>query len=107
MKTFRRMQHSMRANLPDVRDATLVAEWEARDPLPRLAPVLRERGELDDEGFDAVARDVERDVEQAISTALADPDSNPEDLLPAVLAPARPHPDPDVEHEQATTFVAV
>ena len=43
MKTFRRMQHSMRANLPDIRDAALVAEWEARDPLPRLERVLRER----------------------------------------------------------------
>ena len=29
MKTFRRMQHSMRANLPDVRDPALVEEWEA------------------------------------------------------------------------------
>ena len=36
MKTFRRMQHSMRANLPDVRDPALVEEWEAKDPLPRL-----------------------------------------------------------------------
>src|SRR4029079_10143280 len=33
MKTFRRMQHSMRANLPDVRDAALVAEAEARAPV--------------------------------------------------------------------------
>src|SRR5262249_27036483 len=36
LKTFRRMQHSMRANLPDVRDRAVVEEWEARDPMPRL-----------------------------------------------------------------------
>ena len=36
MKTFRRMQHSMRANLPDVRDPAVLEEWEPRDPLPRF-----------------------------------------------------------------------
>ena len=36
MKTFRRMQHSMRANLPDTRDPAVVAEWEPKDPLPRF-----------------------------------------------------------------------
>src|SRR5262249_56530536 len=45
LKTFRRMQHSMRANLPDVRDQQLVAEWEARDPLPPLAAELGLEGE--------------------------------------------------------------
>src|SRR4029079_6956519 len=94
MKTFRRMQHSMRANLPAVRDATLVAEWEARDPLPRLERLLRNRGELDDEALDALTRQVEGDVEQAISTALADPDADPADLMPAGLAPQPPHPPP-------------
>ena len=49
MKTFRRMQHSMRANLPDVRDPALVEEWEAKDPLPRFERLLRELGELDDD----------------------------------------------------------
>ena len=106
MKTFRRMQHSMRANLPDVRDAALVAEWEARDPLPRLERLLRERGELDDEGLDALTREVEGDVEHAISTALADPDADPADLMPAVLAPQLRHPAPAVETERTLGFVA-
>ena len=77
MKTFRRMQHSMRANLPDTRDAALVAEWEAKDPLPRLESLLRELGELDDERLRAIEHDVEREVESAIETALADPDATP------------------------------
>jgi 2-oxoisovalerate dehydrogenase E1 component len=106
MKTFRRMQHSMRANLPDVRDDALVAEWEARDPLPRLERLLRDRGELDDERLEATTRDVEREVEHAISAALADPDADPADVLPAVLAPQRPHPAPAVETERALSFVA-
>ena len=60
MKTFRRMQHSMRANLPDVRDPALVEEWEAKDPLPRYERVLRDLGELDDERVEALWREVER-----------------------------------------------
>ena len=49
MKTFRRMQHSMRANLPDVRDRAVIDEWEPKDPVPRFEALLREAGELDDE----------------------------------------------------------
>ena len=106
MKTFRRMQHSMRANLPDTRDAALVAEWEAKDPLPRLEGLLRERGELDDERLRAIEHDVEHEVETAIETALADPDADPDDLLPAALAPQRRHPEPAVETERELGFVA-
>src|SRR6185295_6453383 len=97
MKTFRRMQHSMRANLPDVRDPALVEEWEAKDPLPRFERVLRELGELDDDGLAAVLQEVERDVELAIETALADEDASADDLLPAVLAPQRSYPAPAAE----------
>ena len=105
MKTFRRMQHSMRANLPDVRDSALVAEWEARDPLPRLEHTLRELGELDDERLATIAQDVAREVELAIETALADPDAHPDDLLPAALAPRRSYPAPAVESERTLGFV--
>ena len=96
----------MRANLPDTRDAALVAEWEAKDPLPRLEGLLRERGELDDERLQAIEHDVEREVESAIETALADPDADPDDLLPAALAPQRSHPEPEVETERTLGFVA-
>ena len=96
----------MRANLPDIRDATLVAEWEAKDPLPRLERQLRELGELDDERLEAIVRDVEYEVESAIETALADPDAHPDDLMPAALAPQRSHPAPAPEQERALGFVA-
>src|SRR5262249_26644666 len=68
LKTFRRMQHSMRANLPDVRDRDVVEEWEARDPLPRLAADLA----LDDEALAALERNVAAEVEAAVEAALAD-----------------------------------
>jgi 2-oxoisovalerate dehydrogenase E1 component len=105
MKTFRRMQHSMRANLPDVRDAEVVAEWEAKDPLPRLERLLRERGELDDVRLASVWADVARDVEEAIETALADEDAATEDLLPATRGPMRPYLEPDADTPRMLEFV--
>ncbi|HEX5799960.1 MAG TPA: dehydrogenase E1 component subunit alpha/beta [Gaiellaceae bacterium] len=105
LKTFRRMQHSMRANLPDVRDSALVAEWEAKDPLPRLERLLRDRGELDDERLAAVLHEVEREVEAAVETALADEDASADDLLPAVFGPHRQYPAP-AEGERKLGFVA-
>ena len=106
MKTFRRMQHSMRANLPDVRDPALVEEWEAKDPLPRVERLLRDLGQLDDESLEALRHDVEREVELAIETALADEDAQAEDLLPAVLGPQRSYPAPAAEEERTLGFVA-
>ena len=106
MKTFRRMQHSMRANLPDVRDAELVAEWEARDPMPRLERLLRSLGEMDDARLASIEQDVEREVEDAITAALADPDAHADDLLPATLAPQRQYPAPGEETERTLGFVA-
>ena len=106
MKTFRRMQHSMRANLPDVRDPALVEEWAANDPFPRLERLLRDLGELDDDRIEGIGRDVARDVELAIESALGDEDASAEDLLPAVLAPQRSYPSPAAGRERTLGFVA-
>ena len=66
MKTFRRMQHSMRANLPDVRDPAVIEEWEPKDPLPRFESVLRDAGELDDALVASIRGEVEAEVEAAV-----------------------------------------
>jgi 2-oxoisovalerate dehydrogenase E1 component len=94
MKTFRRMQHSMRANLPDVRDMAVVEEWEAKDPLPRFETFLRDAGELDDERLAAIQREVAAEVEAAVEAAAADEDARVDDLLPAVFGPHRSYPAP-------------
>jgi len=106
MKTFRRMQHSMRANLPDVRDPAVVEEWEAKDPLPRFDALLREAGELDDERVAGILRDVAAEVEAAVETALADEDASVDDLLPAALAPHRSYPASPEPRERTLGFVA-
>ena len=105
MKTFRRMQHSMRANLPDVRDPALVEEWERRDPLPRLEERLRASGELDDDLVAQIRAEVEAQVDAAVTAALGDEDARPDDLLPAVFAPHASHPAPPASGERALAFV--
>ena len=91
MKTFRRMQHSMRANLPDVRDPRRRSRSGSRRTRCRGSSALRELGELDDERArrrsSATSR---REVEAAIEPALADEDASADDLLPSVFARAPP-----------------
>jgi 2-oxoisovalerate dehydrogenase E1 component len=101
MKTFRRMQHSMRANLPDVRDPATLEEWESKDPLPRLAVEL----DLDDAGIAEVERDVAAQVEAAIDAARADEDASPDDLLPSVFGEHRRYPAPPAPGNRELGFV--
>lgn len=105
MKTFRRMQHSMRANLPDVRDPALVAEWEARDPLPRLEQLMRQLGELTEETIQTITSNVEATVERAIESARADDDADPGDLLTSVYAPHRRNPAAPSHGERLLGFI--
>ena len=106
MKTFRRMQHSMRANLPDVRDPAVVEEWEPKDPLPRFEIVLRERGELDEAQAAAIRREVADEVDTAVETALGDEDASPDDLLPSVHAQHVQYPTPPEPGTRPLGFVA-
>ena len=106
MKTFRRMQHSMRANLPDVRDPAVLEEWEPRTRSRSFEHELRASGDLDDERIAAIRREVEAEVAAAVESALADEDASADDLLPSVLAAHRRHPQAPPEGERALGFVA-
>src|SRR5688572_2514057 len=106
MKTFRRMQHSMRANLPDVRDPAVLEEWEPKDPIPRFEHRLRATGDLDDERIATIRREVVDEVAAAVESALADEDASIDDLLPSVLVPHVPAPPAPPAGERALGFVA-
>ena len=105
LKTFRRMQHSMRANLPDVRDRAVIDEWEPKDPLPRFEALLREAGELDDDRAAAIRAEVDAQVEEAVTAGLADEDATVDDLLPAVFAPHRSYPAVSAGGERELSFM--
>ena len=51
-----------------------VAEWEARDPIPRLRADLLDRGLLSADQERALASDVRREVDEALAAAEAAPD---------------------------------
>jgi len=106
MKTFRRMAHSVRTNLPDVRDPAVVEEWEPKDPVPRFERALRERGELDEAQAAAIRREVEAEVNAAVETALGDEDASPDDLLPSVCASHVRYPAPPKPGTRPLGFVA-
>jgi 2-oxoisovalerate dehydrogenase E1 component len=106
LKTFRRMQHSMRANLPDVRDPAVLEEWEPKDPLPRFERTLRAAGVLDDEQAALIRAAVATEVEAAIELALADESANSDDLLPSLHSPHRSYPTAPVDGERKLGFVA-
>lgn len=105
-KTWRRMQHSMRANLPDVRDPTVIDEWEPKDPLPRFERLLRSLGELDDDGASRIRTEVEQTIEETIALALADEPASADDLFPAVFAAHRKPPGPPEPGDRGLGFVA-
>ncbi|CAB4711039.1 MAG: dehydrogenase [Actinobacteria bacterium] len=105
LKTFRRMQHSMRANLPDVRDRAVIDEWEPKDPLPRLERRVLEGSFATEAEMAAVRAEVEAEVELAITTALADEPANPDDLLSSVYAPHRQPAAPPAPGTRELAFV--
>ncbi len=62
-----------------------VAEWKKKDPLLIAERRLRERGELDDAGRDAVRAAVRAEIEDAVSFAEAAPMPEPESALADVF----------------------
>jgi 2-oxoisovalerate dehydrogenase E1 component len=82
-----------------------VAEWEARDSLPRLEALLEAAGELDEDGRAGVHAGVVAAVEDAVRAALADEDASADDLMPSVFAPHRSHPLPPEPGGRPLAFV--
>lgn len=92
-KTYRRMGHSMRANLPVSRSEDEVRAWMERDPLTRLEGEL---GEPERNGLDELRAEVEAEIEAAIERAREDGILAPERLSELVCAPAaEPEPEPE------------
>jgi len=71
------------------RDDEEVEAWKEWDPIPRLETFLRERGQLDDEGVDAVETEIREVVADAIDRGTAvEPD--PDDLFADAYAEPTP-----------------
>jgi pyruvate dehydrogenase E1 component alpha subunit len=79
--TYRIRGHSVADAGKVYRTPEEIDEWRGRDPIERYAGVLREHGLLDDEGLDAIWKDVNADVKRAIDEALAASTPDPDGLF--------------------------
>jgi TPP-dependent pyruvate/acetoin dehydrogenase alpha subunit len=85
MKTYRWFGHSD-IDPADYRSEEEVQTWMDRDPIPRYAGYLREKGLLDEETLAATQERVRKEVEEAIEFAEASARPGPEDYLSEVYA---------------------
>jgi len=85
-KTYRWRAHTERRGLPDPRDRTEVEAWQRRDPIRLLEQRLRQQGELDGDGLQAIEAEVMRALEAAVAFAEASALPLPEQATDDVFA---------------------
>jgi len=88
-ETYRFIGHS-RSDTRGYRTREEEAEWQARDPIPRLAGQLLDLGHATEEDLQAVADDVAAEIEHAVQFAESSPSPAPEDCLRHVFAEEEP-----------------
>ncbi len=88
-ETYRFIGHS-RSDTRGYRTREEEAEWQARDPIPRLAGQLLDLGHATEEDLQATAGDVAGEVEHAVEFAESSPSPAPEDCLKHVFAEEEP-----------------
>jgi pyruvate dehydrogenase E1 component alpha subunit len=85
-KTYRWRAHTERKGQPDPRDATEIEAWRRKDPIAFLERQLRDQGELDDAGLQAIERDIIGAIEAAVAFAEASPFPLPEQATDDVFS---------------------
>jgi acetoin:2,6-dichlorophenolindophenol oxidoreductase subunit alpha len=85
-KTYRWRAHTERLGQPDSRDPAEVEMWKGRDPIARLVGQLRDQGDLDDAGLEAIEREVAAELDAAVAFAEASPFPVPEAATDDVFA---------------------
>jgi pyruvate dehydrogenase E1 component alpha subunit len=63
-----------------------MAEWEARDPIPRLAERIIAGGTATKAELDAIDQETIREVEDAVAFAKESPSPKPEDVASYLFA---------------------
>ena len=104
--TYRRGQHSMRANLRDPRPEAEQQEWLARDPLPRVEAQLLDRKILSSARIEALRKESKDEIESAVAFGKASPQPTPEQALAAVYSPHQDVQEPETRGTRELGFVA-
>ena len=69
-KTYRYRRHTERPGQPDARSPEEINYWMQRDPIDRLAAHLKQQqGQLSDDEFAAMDREILQDIETAVAFA--------------------------------------
>jgi TPP-dependent pyruvate/acetoin dehydrogenase alpha subunit len=90
-RTFRMLGHAYRTVAPpDSRDASLLKEWQERDPIDRFGAVLVADGVLDEAALRAIGQSVADEIEEAVRFAQASPQPRLEDALEDFFATGAP-----------------
>ena len=86
-KTYRHRRHTERVDQPDLRPEDEIARWLERDPIERLARDLRgQQGQLGEEEWQAMDREILEAIEAAVAFARASPVPTPEQAEQDVFA---------------------
>ena len=85
-KTYRWRAHTERKGQPDPRDKGEIETWKKKDPIIRLAALLKEQGAIDDAGLEAMDRGVLATIESSCAFAEASPFPKPEQALEDMYA---------------------
>jgi TPP-dependent pyruvate/acetoin dehydrogenase alpha subunit len=85
-KTYRWRRHTERPTQIDLREEAEIEMWRGRDPIARLERQLRDQGDLDDAGLDAMEREVMAELQRAVAFAEASPFPTPEQATEDVFS---------------------
>ncbi|MCG8544824.1 MAG: thiamine pyrophosphate-dependent dehydrogenase E1 component subunit alpha [Alphaproteobacteria bacterium] len=86
-KTYRWRSHTERPNQPDYRPPEEIELWKQKDPIARLVEHLKtQQGQLTDEEFEAMDREILQAIEESVVYAKASPFPAPEAALDDVFA---------------------
>ncbi len=85
LKTYRFIGHS-RSDARNYRTRDEEAEWQAKDPIPRLAAHLTERGEVSERDLNALEVEIEAVLDDAVEFARQSPEPDDAEAMTDILA---------------------
>ena len=104
-KTYRRRQHSMRANLPETRDMEEALRWEALDPIARFEEYLTLESGIHASELARIQQEATDEIEAASASAMQQETPTEDDLRISVYSPHKPEVGPPAAAQRSITYL--
>jgi 2-oxoisovalerate dehydrogenase E1 component len=104
-KTYRRRQHSMRANLPETRDMEEAARWEALDPIGRFEEYLLTQAGFEQAELELIQQDAVDEMDTTAAAAMEAEYPTIDDLRISVYSPHRAETDQPPAAGRSITYL--